>query len=77
MLHLVGLLDFSSQLRDSISIQFKGEEEKNGAVIESASNFPHFLSTDITPTSSRTWKNIDCLNQKGTVILLDIPISYR
>lgn len=47
MLHLVGLLDFSSQLKERISIQFKGKEEKNGAVIESASNFPHFFSTDI------------------------------
>lgn len=54
MLHLVGLLDFSSQLKESMSIQFKGKELKNGAVIESASNSPHFLSTDITFTSYRT-----------------------
>lgn len=35
MLCLVGLPDFSSQPKESISIQFKGKEEKNGAVIES------------------------------------------
>lgn len=82
MLHLIGLLDISSHvyscLKENISIQFKGKKEKNGAVIESAINFPHFLSTDMTSTSYRTRKNIDCLNQKRTFILfLDTPVSVQ